>query len=1121
MFSYQVQIYEKQNGTWAWRNLSGWTRPFTDGTRLDETLDSGTLNLSCVKREKAIKPFTRLRFIVRENGTEKERIYRLVASARKTKRRYSGTPLYDWTINTIELTKLLERRLIDTMTVTKYLSTNYTRVQTSAIFKSGKKLEDIEGDTNRAVGIFDIPFGTNDAITIPATSTMFLLPSDRTSIISGSARYSWAECTTNIKNENGDIIASQTGNYGAPTFPHQFIKAGIYQIEYVLKILGIYTAGTDITNRYFNAIYVYNVSVSNDSVLITQPTISSVCNRLLSAGVTRRKNIETQEFLLDPTFEAEYASVPSPEFSFTNCTLFEALLQVGGYMHGIPRLIPRSTSDDTHYYVTFDKLGGNEQAPMAIRTEGFRDRGEYQPNTDYYQGDKVTYLGKTYYYHSIYNSANILPTDKTVWVRQTPYIFTESTIDVNDWCGQIDSPSQNLVNTEDVNAGSITELGNSFITVRTEEGQVEINADDVLVRVSKPIQQILKVECMIGSTNTAVGDITPYVYESAEYQTLSSYWGSVYPYSKGWAIYYTQGGNTIEGLTFRIIPPTDSGIDVLQFKNYAIVNIINEKTGSSLGVVDGEFMRKLAFRVTYVPIAQARVKAHKPSLAEGGTVNNALTYNQSANIAETSYYGEKMRGAIARLGHDVETRTYDVFHYDQLPKVGQLLDGKYIAHIDYEWDITKVRITLALTKDFNMLSQFVGLNSNYRLYDISEKQSVERNVNYDEFVVLSKTRPNVDMGRYMMLKDVAANLYYELHGTASGATTPNKISVARLTPHDSNGNEIPNRRVILPAVAFPFGTSLGFNVQLFDNYGAGYQQSDAYGSSSNYAVQRLVPYTDSFGEIAQLKLSFDNTTGWSQSSANDYGDGSPAMLYPQATTEDTATGAITTGDNYLILQKDSREKINFTYQLHFVSADPNIVIGSGLAKYNPLVKNFGTLGKTVRLITKKKTINALNRFIKIEDGDVVERIFPTLNDESGTIFTLLGIGPISDYANVHSYAYCVEVQVGDETKYELLFGENFPNGMQKSTIDGIYFAGAIPQACNQDKPSCLQFAPKGATYYRQGTLFGWIAVGELEEDVLIDPTKYSSYNNSYYEVDVGGTTYFVPKSSFVTAYNFE
>lgn len=1060
MFSYQVDIYEKQNGAWGWNTLSGWTRPFTDGTRLDETLDGGTINLSCVTRQKAIKPFTRLRFIVSENGTEKERIYRLVASARRTRKKYAGTPLYDWTINTIELTKLLERRLIDTMTVTKYLQKNYE----SSYY--ALPVEDRQYDLGGHIAIGTLPKYKLYPITgTTISSDASYITIDDTG--SGLVDYYWEIApSTKLKDANGNIIANNT-----------IPSAGTYMIEMYAKLraFGVQYADT-LTITW--TVYAY------ENEQIAPKTITSVCRRLLSAGVTRRNGVESQEFLLDPTFASEYDEILAPEFSFTNCTLFEALLQVGGYIHSIPRLVPRSISDDTHYYVTFDKLGGDEQAPT-------------------------------------------MPS----------LIYSESTIDVNDWCGQIDTPAQNLVNTEDVTGGSITELGDSFITVRTEEGQVEINADDVIIRVSKPIQQIVKVECgyipnlnnNVG--NDIVGDISAFVYEHNEYKTLSSYWEERYPYSKGWAIYYTQGSDTINGLSFVLNKAVSE--ETAFESQYAIVNIINAVTGANLTKTQtarGEFMRKLAFRVTYVPIAQARVKAHKPSLSEGGAVNNALTYNQSANIAETSYYGEKMRGAIARLGHDVETRTYDIFTYSQLPKVGQLLDDKYIAHIDYEWDITKVRITIALTKDFNMLSQFVGLNSNYRLYDISEKQSVERNVNYDELVVVGDA-PAVDMQKYMMNCNVRDMIAFTIGGLPA---SPFYLRVAKLTPYDANGNEIPNRRVILPAVAFPFGTSIALNVSYFDNYGAGYQQSDAYENEPNKSVQRLVPYTDSFGEIAGLKISFTHNTGWTQSSASDYDDGEPAMMYPQLLTADTGSNYVTTGDYLLNVQKDSREVLNFTYQMHFVSTRANLFIGSGMSKYNPYIAPQS--GVSTKVLWLKHSINGLNRYIELGDGQVVNSV-GVVPDSKNIVKYNVGTCPIN---GCKAYAVCKQVTVGNQTKYELLFGENFESDLATGdTVPLVYFAGALMQACNQDEPTRLKFVNDTEVYYvydesantmtMTGTIQGTWAVDTInvflhEREGYVPTRYYAIHGYTDSTITTPQTVYILQSTArnrLVSAYDFE
>lgn len=62
MFSYKIEANENNQ----WTEVHGWVRPFTDGQTLDESLDSGKINLSSVTRSKPYAPFTRIRISVYE-----------------------------------------------------------------------------------------------------------------------------------------------------------------------------------------------------------------------------------------------------------------------------------------------------------------------------------------------------------------------------------------------------------------------------------------------------------------------------------------------------------------------------------------------------------------------------------------------------------------------------------------------------------------------------------------------------------------------------------------------------------------------------------------------------------------------------------------------------------------------------------------------------------------------------------------------------------------------------------------------------------------------------------------------------------------------------------------------
>ena len=1021
MFSYQPQIFENNQ----WQALSPWARPFTDGTALNDVLDAGCINLSLSSRYNPIKPFTPIRIIIFENGVEVDRIYRLVSSTKRTRRTFAPSvgAKYDWTINTIELTKAMERRFIGTLTSTKYLHTDYAAgsvlapAQTSGMAFSG----DYVGCLTRLNAVYTPIAGFQ--LDILSFRSIYAL-ADSTGSGVTKLYYQWGTypCNVHVVDENKTIVYDHT--FSSTSFGTQTItlpNTGNFTLTYSGKID---SKGTSAGASFSPIDFKVEFAISNFTQIApkTQPTITSVCQRLLSSGITRRVGIDTgaeiqkQEYVLDENFAQEYKNITAPEFSFTNCTLWDALSQVGGYIHAIPRLVPLSTTDDTHYKVTFDKLGGSEQAPAM-----------------------------------------------------PPMIYQDSTIDSNEWCGKITSPAQNLCNTTD-EGGAITEFGNDYITVRTEDGNIEINGDNVLIRTSLPIQQLIKLECGFipdyNSGNTPVGDITAYAYEDAEYSVLSSYWGTAYPYSKAWALRWKQGGNIIDGLTFKQEGQTSVSE---AFNNTAIVNIINAKTGIGLKPIDtsnGEWYRRLAFKVTYVPIATARVEAVKPVLTDGGETSNALVYNQGANVAETSFYGEKMRGAIARLGQDVEQRTYDIKTYSQMPKVGQILDGKYIATVDAEYDITRIRITVTLAKNFNQLSQFVGLNSNYRLYDISEKQSVERHIHYAERIIVGKS---AYASQYSYQSN--GNTVVDTHNTIlryftlmmkrtfdRGAWSAdesdyviNKIMCAFVSFDKFNASD----GILMPVVAFPFGNSICFNISFYDNYGAGFQSSNDFENEKNKATQRLVPYTDVYGEFSKMSL-FMSDNAWTPS-FNEQKDGGKAMLYPEGTlfskygfTTLEATGNL---DDYALkIDKDSREQIDFSYQVHYVSDSDDIIVCPGLATFNPYVSKEEAILEPDKfyVIWQKQTINALNKDIVASTSITVQELSADTAWEENTtplkhILMVNGIlkwNPMTCPINgAKSWAICKKVGTD---RYTILFGQNVDRNSGETT-DAIYFSAVIPE----------------------------------------------------------------------------
>lgn len=966
MFGYKIEANENNQ----WSNITGWVRPFTDGQTLDDSLDSGKVMLSCVSRSAPYAPFTRIRISIYEEGIQDavDVLQYVVDTDTVTTRRFAPSTalLYDHEIGLVELTKLLEREICDTMTVTNYLGHEFVE-------EGGETEGQREGGGSAALTGTPPTFpqwsSVGKTIEIPAASDYLTLP-----LITGTAT-SWISTPkTTVTTITGE---SQTFTSATS---YTFDESGAITI--VADCEWFWKRGQDEGSMPFSItwqIMVYNFSNRQDS---TPWTITDVVNRLLEAGVTRRIGLDTQKYVFDSTQAQKYANVLAPEFAFTRGTLFEALLTVGGYIHGIPRLIDNNGA----LTVKFDLLG--------------------QDNA--YSGN--------------------LP----------PHIYERSSWSGNEYCGALDSTVDNLLNTTDRTQGAVTEpSADTFRAVNTTEGGFRISANDGLVILTdKPIYQVTKLEFYLNLNdgNPRTVDITPYVYESAEYQTLSGYTGQTYPYSKGWALEYTQGQKNIRGLDFVLNAP--QGVGTFD-KQYAIVNILAAATGldaSDFTLTD------LQFRVTYIPYVTSRIVQRKPYLTH--PIDNVLLYNQGGNSIENEYYGERLKGTIVRIGNITSRRTYNFVHYADIPQAGQKIGNRYVALVDREFDRMRIKATVTTVANFNKLAEYLGLNSNYRLYDVSEKQAFDRAVNYGESCVISENLINNNPRTTLITVDGIGAFQKEFNASYPGMYE--KVTAMRMVA--KGGRVIGEGAEISPAVgmaagSFASGNSLVFFVNMQDNYGAGYQSNEVTGTSIR--AQRLMPYSDTLGNISTVDVDFVNELVQTDSSpapqsAFDYpaydADGNIGVIYfsTRAINENDTGGA-------LGVSKDSREALSIVIQQHFQSDNQNIVIGKALTKYCPLVSTLSDEDRG-KLYFLNRQLNPLEAVIDLTGVTASNNAFTT-SDETvngatitdGRAFRL--VLPANDSGQTAKAWAIINPSTG-----ELYLGQNYPDGIAPgATPASLYF----------------------------------------------------------------------------------
>lgn len=917
--TYTISIYKKVNNVWTWVALTGVVRPFSYTEAEDETLDSGTIQLVGSTYADPIRPMTYCKIEFGETG----RFDCVISNTKRVKRTFSGTTLYDWQIEVVELTKVLERQICDSMTFTNYLGHNYTG---NVIEPTASTDEPTDPPryyyTKSASEVHSSPMSLNSTTTFGKPSSVFTFAESTTLMT-----YSW-----NLKYKTPS--SSGYTSVGDVAYQATFSQTGVYEFVYELMYCTI-----SLPRTYWTETYTYSISVVSSIAQKTDWTIKTVCERILSAGKTRRvsnsistSDIDRQLITLDSTFATAYQNVKAPEFYLTRCTFFDALSQVGGAIHAIPRLY-NADEEGLSLKLTFDKLGGSDTYTFP-------------------EGVELNYEEVGY--------------------------------NVEDYASEIDSTVENIVNTTDPLKGSMVEpcLG-GYTTIRTERGSVEISADTMKIQTSLPIYRVNKLEVSVVSNGTLkTGDITPYVYENAEYQALSQYASAAFPYSKAYALVYTQGQKDISELNFKA---TDLTGLATAFQNYAIKNIVKEALGVTLSdtATSTDYVQ-LAFRVTYTAIPTARITQKKAYT--GWEKNNTIIYNQDGNTVEAFNYGEKLKGAIARLGNQyyVRTYTFDASTIDtDKPKLGQLttIDGQrmYITLINATYDYLKVKMTIWFTPNFNRLSEYVGINSNYRLYDVSEKQSIERLCNYGEVCYITSrndtVRNAVDACKPFLTYGNNIPMY-TINQNKNLQTSPAHPTMAEVYLYDSSGDF---SQITRPLTKLAIGNSVALTFQMDDNYGVGYQ-SIKPNSDTGKRVQKLVPYGDVYGEFKRMHINlYENYYSgrpWAVADQQGNGDANMQPVFSDRyegtsyTSPDLVASTMTaTNSQAFLIDKDSREKINFTFQLHYVSIESNIVVGSAMAQNSCLIGTDFDSAKAGVLYYLKTPINILQDKIDLTSAN--------------------------------------------------------------------------------------------------------------------------------------------------------
>lgn len=618
--------------------------------------------------------------------------------------------------------------------------------------------------------------------------------------------------------------------------------------------------------------------------------------------------------------EVELFEQNSPEFTFTRATLRELLQAIGGYIHAEPRL-----KGDT---IVFDRYGGQELARYYdVNKKEITDLKEYN------------YSGKTVRYG------------------------------IEQACTRIDSYVDNLVNQISATPATVGQPhNNGYQSVRTDTAYLRFEENDsTIFPTAYPILQIHKLY-WVDTSGAAVTkdkyDITPYVFEKSIYDSQLSSYTDVYPSSKAYGIYYTQGQKNIGGFFFK---EPNAGGPV--FEQYAIVNILRTVTGNPNLTIDKTNYTKLCFELEYIPVYSARVGHGKQYVGDWLKFPRTLAHNQSGNMVETQYYGENIKGTAERLGTIEKSYTFTAFNLNTIPEAGQLWDEDYyIATVSVQVDFDRFRCTVWLSKNFNRISQYIGANSYRRIFEVSERMVQERQSIYTDYLVITDKAALVPAFRENFLCNNANfynNLLSEFYGEAVSKIC-GKVSAVFIRGETKNGKEtLP--KIILPVISSAFGNVMEFSWEFKDNFSAGMRAVEVTSGNITGTFGQEVQYCDYYGrmyyENFELWTIFDNEISYGA-------EMSYPLLEKYIVDSNHAYYVANTNTGYpLIKRKDSREALKENYAIEFVTDVKGVVVGSALASTNPLVSGLKTKEKAVFVILNRP-INKFSKKINMSAGNI-------------------------------------------------------------------------------------------------------------------------------------------------------
>jgi hypothetical protein len=413
-------------------------------------------------------------------------------------------------------------------------------------------------------------------------------------------------------------------------------------------------------------------------------------------------------------------------------------------------------------------------------------------------------------------------------------------------------------------------------------------------------------------------------------------------------------------------------------ENFVIYDRDNDYVRYQVGVPGFEIEDNEVYAsIEYIPISSTVRTNIEVSGVSDTPYKSYITGNQKMRIVDLPRFADKSHALVDRMGLSDLTLKDRIKDTDQLLNLGDITtDGFILTKREVVVFNDFINVLYQFNKDFNKMSQYTGLDSQIRQWEIGESgRTTERNINYDEYIEISAhttTETKVGNNNSPTLQRSATEKIlatFDIGDDESDEFESDKFNpISMLLFRGGQDIKVGSDTYDNPLLIVPFtkkhgGNMIAINAKIDDNGDVGrFIEIEGSGFAEWLGAEKFkhtpALYVDEHGRIEDLEFGFSDINIGEEIDTND--DVDLTTLQEQARTSpvfmkddwgDISTNAPVYGT--IKIHKDNREKISVMFSYHFVSTDNDVIIGAGLTKRNLLLSALPNEDLEVRFYDKK------------------------------------------------------------------------------------------------------------------------------------------------------------------------